>query len=288
MMLRTCTVQANFDYASEANCGKRLRVAAGVAPLVTATFANSPLREGARTGLASTRSMVWTDVDPDRCGLRPFFFDEGFAFEKYVEWALDVPMFFVKRDGRYHAHHVPFRSFLADGFTDRDGTHHEATWGDWVVHLSTVFPEVRLKPYIEFRSADSIPSRFVCALPALLKGILYDEDAADAAWELVADLEFEARVALWHEGAQYGLQSDRIHAMATRLCAIARDALDRFDIRDSQGRTEARFLDPIDDLLARRRSPADDLLDALGSKDGASPEGQRAIVRAGYFAGREL
>jgi glutamate--cysteine ligase len=288
MMLRTCTVQANFDFASEQNCGKRLRVAAGVAPLVTATFANSPLREGRRTGFASTRSMVWTEVDPDRCGLRAFFFQEPFAFERYVEWALDVPMFFVKRDDRYHPHHVPFRSFLAHGFTDPQGKHHEAAWGDWVLHLSTLFPEVRLKPYIEFRSADAVPSRFVCALPALLKGILYDEDAADAAWELVADLSLPERVALWHEGARHGLKSDRIHAKATRLCAIARAALDRFDIRDSKGRTEARFLDPIDDLLARRRTPADDVLDALGSVDGTSPEGQRAIVRAGYFAGREV
>ncbi len=288
MMLRTCTVQANFDFSSERNCGERMRVAAGIAPIVTATFANSPLREGVATGLQSTRSMVWTDVDPDRCGLQPFFFESPFSFERYVDWALEVPMFFVKRDGRYHHHHAPFARFLADGFTDPDGRHHEATWGDWVLHLSTLFPEVRLKPYIEFRSADAVPSRFVCALPALLKGILYDDDALQEAWALVADLEFDARIDLWHEAARHGLRSDRIRAKATQLCAIARAALDRFDVRDGKHRTEARFLDPIDDLLARGRSPADDVLDALGSSDGATPEGQRAVVRAGYFAGREV
>jgi glutamate--cysteine ligase len=288
MMLRTCTVQANFDFRSEAECGRRLRTAAGVAPLVTAMFANSPLRDGTRTGLQSTRSMVWTEVDPDRCGLQPFFFESPFAFEKYVDWALQVPMFFVKRDGRYHAHHVTFAAFLEHGFVAPDGTRHEALWKDWVLHLSTLFPEVRLKPYIEFRSADAVPSRFVCALPALLKGILYDDDAVDAAWELVDALPFEERVQLWHEAAKHGLRSDRIRAKATRLCTLARDALERLDIRDSKGRTEARFLDPVDDLLAHGRSPADDLIDALGSLDGGSAEGQRAIVRAGYFAGREV
>lgn len=288
MMLRTCTVQANFDYASEADCGRRLRVAAGIAPLVTATFANSPLREGKASGLMSTRSMVWTDVDPDRCGLRPFFFEQPFSFERWVDWALDVPMFFVKRDGRYNPYHAKFSAFLEEGYTAPDGTHHAALWSDWVTHLSTLFPEVRIKPQLEFRSADAVPSRFVCALPALLKGILYDDDAADAAWELVADLAFEERIALWHEGATHGLRSDRIHAKASRLCTIAREGLERFDVRDSKGRTEARFLDPVDDLLARRRTPADDVLEALGALDGRSPEGQRAIVRAGYFAGREI
>jgi glutamate--cysteine ligase len=289
MMLRTCTVQANFDFSSEENCGRRLRTAAGVAPIVTATFANSPLREGRITGLQSTRSMVWTEVDPDRCGLRPFFFESPFRFERYVDWALQVPMFFVKRDGRYHHHHATFADFLAHGYVDPDGKRHEALWGDWVLHLSTLFPEVRLKPYIEFRSADAVPSRFVCALPALLKGLLYDDDACAAAWELVSDLDFDARVALWHEGARHGLRSDRIREHAKRLAVIARGALDRIDIRDSKGRTEARFLDPVDDLLARGRSPADDVIDALGSVDGgADAEAQRSIVRAGYFAGKEV
>ena len=288
MMLRTCTVQANFDFTDEADCGRGLALAAGIAPVVTAMFANSPLVEGARPGPVSNRSLVWTDVDPDRCGIQPFFFETPFSFERYVDWALQAPMFFVKRDGTYHAHHVPFSTFLTEGYTDPAGMHHVATWDDWVMHLSTLFPEVRLKPHIEFRSADAVGSRFVCALPALLKGIFYDEDASAEAWALVADLDFAARMDLWRDAATHGLQSDDVHAKATRLLTIARDALDRQDIRDSKGRTESRFLDRLDPLVAARRTPGDDLLDALGDLDGRSPDGQRAVVKAGYFAGTEL
>src|SRR5690606_18309661 len=142
----------------------------------------SPYREGTYQGYRSWRNHVWTDLDPDRCGVRPFFF-EGFTYQQYVDWALDVPMFFVKRDGTYFPHHATFRHFMRAGFVDPLGHRYEATLSDWTTHLSTLFPEVRLKPYIEFRSADAVGSRFVCALPALLKGLLYDEDAASEAWD---------------------------------------------------------------------------------------------------------
>ena len=285
MMLRTCTVQANFDYASERQCGERLRVASAIAPVVAAMFANSAYKEGRRTDLQSVRCDVWTDVDPDRCGIPAFVFEPGFTYDRYVQWALDVPMFFVKRDGQFHAHHAPFRTFLRDGFTDPSGHHHRALWSDWVVHLSTVFPEVRLKPHIELRSADAVGSRFVCALPALVKGILYDDDASAAAWELLAGLDAGGRRELWARACRAGLHDEGIAAMARRLIEISRTALDRMDIRDSKGRTEARFLDPLQVRVERGRSPVDDAIETLGDAPGRDPAAQHAFVRAFHFAG---
>ena len=238
MMLRTCTVQANFDYASEAQAGARLRRASALAPIVMAMFANSPLVEGKPSGRVSSRSWVWTDVDNERCGIRPFFFDQPFSFERYVDWALDVPMFFIKREGRYFAYHQTFRHFLEQGAVGPDGNPLQATWDDWVTHLSTVFPEVRLKPHLEFRSADAVGSRFVCALPALLKGIIYDDAAGDEAMATIADLTFDARVELWHEAANLGMKSPRIHELAKRVLRYGREALDGFDVLDGKGRRE--------------------------------------------------
>jgi glutamate--cysteine ligase len=287
MMLRTCTVQANFDYTSERQCGERFRVASAIAPVVAAMFANSAYREGRRTQLQSVRCNVWTDVDPDRCGIPAFAFEPGFTYDKYVQWALDVPMFFVKRDKIFHPHHVPFRTFLRDGFTDASGRHHRAVWADWLVHLSTLFPEVRLRPHIEFRSADAVGSRFVCALPALIKGILYDEAATADAWEMLGDLDQDARRDLWQRSCHVGLGDARIGTMACRLVEIAREALDRMDIRDGKGRTEARFLDPLQVRIERGRSPIDDVIDQLGDDPGRGPAAQHAFAKAFYFAGVE-
>lgn len=285
MMLRTCTVQANFDYASEAQCGIRLRTAAGVAPIVAAMFANSPFVEGRRTGLQSSRNQVWTDVDPDRCGTPEFFFDEVFSFEKYVDWVLDVPMFFIKREGEYHPYHVPFRQFLEEGWVSPEGERYRARWRDWVVHLSTVFPEVRLKPHIEFRSADAIGSRYVCALPALLKGLLYDDDALEEAWSLVSDLDEAGRHQLRVDAMERGVHEPKIATMALALVRTARRALDRVNIRDGKGRTEARFLDPLERLVERGRSPGDESSETLGDHPGRDPEARHALVRAFHFAG---
>jgi glutamate--cysteine ligase len=194
-------------------------------------------------------------------------------------------MFFVKRDGLYHPHHVPFRSFLRDGFTDASGRRHRALWADWVMHLSTLFPEVRLKPHIEFRSADAVGSRFVCALPALIKGILYDEAAGASAWELLADLDATQRRTLWRRACGPGLGDPGIAAMARRLVELSRAALDRMNVRDGRGRTEARFLDPLQERIERGRSPIDDVIDQLGDAPGRGPAAQHAFVRAFYFAG---
>lgn len=284
MMLRTCTVQANFDFASERQCAERLRMLSAVAPILAAIFANSPYREGVATGYRSWRNQVWTDMDPDRCGVRPFFFD-GFSYERYVDWALDVPMFFVKRDGIYHPHHVTFRSFLRDGFVDSGGVRHHATWSDWTTHLSTLFPEVRLKPYIEFRSADAVGSRFVCALPALLKGLLYDADAGGEAWSLLSHLTFGERLALQAEASRDGLRSERVRKLASAVVSLSRQGLDRHDVRDRKGRGESRFLDRLEPMIEAGRCPGDQAEEAFGPSPGRSPEAQRAFVQAFHFAG---
>jgi glutamate--cysteine ligase len=288
MMLRTCTVQANFDYASEEQAGSRFRLAMGVSALTTALFANSPYKEGEDRGFASLRSDNWTDVDAARCGMLPWAFEAPFSYQRYVDWALDVPMFFIRRQGRYIPLHVPFRQYMAAGYVDPEGVRHTATQGDWELHLSTLFPEIRLKPYLEVRGSDSVRQDVVCALPALWKGILYDEDAAAAAWELVADLDFGERLALWAECRQAALASPRVRGLCERLLKIARGGLDRADIRDGRGRTEAHFLDPLEELVAAGKSPADVVRAQLGPHPGRDQAGRRALVRAFHFAGAGL
>jgi glutamate--cysteine ligase len=286
MMLRTCTVQANFDFKDEAQCGRRMRLMLGVSALITALFANSPYKEGRAAGVRSLRSATWEHVDPDRCGLLPFVFEGEFSWARYVDWALDVPMFFVKRGHHYHAHHVPFRTFLAEGFVDPAGVRHRATQGDWETHLSTLFPEVRIKPFIEIRGADSVGSRTVCALPALCKGLIYDDDARTAAWELVSELSFEQRMELWHRARTSGLSDPEVLDKCQRLLAFARAGLERLDVRDAKGRTEARFLDALDEQVARQATPAGDLLATFGDEPGRDPATRRALVEHLLFAGK--
>lgn len=284
MMLRTCTVQANFDFASEAQCAARFRLANAMAPVLAAVFANSPYLEGRSAGMASLRNDVWLDVDRQRSGVPRFAFD-GFSYERYVDWALDVPMFFVKRNGKYHAHHQTFAHYLEHGMTTPDGVHHHATHGDWSVHLSTVFPEVRLKPYLELRSADAVGSKHVCSLPALAKGLLYDDDAGGEAWERLSGFSYEERQEQWKAAIVHGLRDPSLCELARALVGLARSALDRADIRDSKGRTEARFIDPLDKLVESGQSPAHAVLAELGDAPGRDNEGRRALVRAFHFAG---
>ena len=291
MMLRTCTVQANFDYKDEAQCGRRMRLMLGVSSLITALFANSPFKEGQsiaagpRGPVRSLRSATWEHVDPDRCGLLPWLFEGEFSWARYVDYGLDVPMFFVKRGHHYYPHHVPFRRFLAEGFVDPQGVTHRATQADWELHLSTLFPEVRIKPFIEIRGADSIGSQTVCALPALCKGLIYDDDARMAAWELVEDLSFEQRMDLWRRAREHGLSDPEVLSKSKQLLGFARAGLEQLDVRDSKGRTEARFLDSLDRQVARGATPAGDALQKFGEAPGRSPEARRALVDYFTFAG---
>jgi len=284
MMLRTCTVQANFDYRSEAQCGERYRLANAISPLLTAIFANSPYLEGRDAKRASVRADVWLDVDPDRCGVPRFVFGE-FSYQRYVDWALEVPMFFIKRDGIYHPHHTSFREYLDKGFTAPDGEHHRATHGDWFLHLSTVFPEVRLKPHIELRSVDAVGSRYVCSLPALVKGLLYDDDALGQAWERLRGLSYDERIDLWKEAIEHGLRSKRVQTLARVLLDLARTSLDRMNIRDDRDRSEARFIDNLEPLVDMGSSPGHEVLAELGETPGRDAASRAAFVRAFHFAG---
>ena len=205
MMLRTCTIQVNLDYSSEADMVKKFRVGLALQPLATALFANSPFTEGKPNGMLSYRSHIWSDTDPHRTGMLPFVFDEGFGYERYVDYMLDVPMYFVFRDGAYiDAAGQSFRDFLKGELPALPGE--RPCLSDWTDHLSTAFPEVRLKSFLEMRGADGGPWNRICALPALWVGLLYDQTALDAAWDLVKDWDMEGREALryFESGAHFG------------------------------------------------------------------------------------
>src|SRR3954447_23158272 len=206
MMLRTCTIQVNLDYSSEADMAQKFRVGLALQPLATALFANSPFTEGKPNGFLSFRSHIWSDTDPHRTGMLPFVFEEGFGYERYCDYALDVPMYFVYRDGRYiDVAGESFRTFLEGKLPQLPGEKPRLT--DFVDPLSTAFPEVRLKSFLEMRGADGGRWSRICALPALWVGLLYDSTALDAAWDLVKDWSIEERTKLRHDVPRLGLEA---------------------------------------------------------------------------------
>jgi glutamate--cysteine ligase len=264
MMKRTATVQANFDYEDEADATDKMRTAYGVTSIVTALFAASPISEGQPNGYQSYRAAIWLETDEDRCGLLPFAFRPDFAFADYVEWALDVPMFFVVRGGEYvPANGMTFRRFLGEGFRGV-----AATMADWEVHLSTLFPEVRLKRYIELRGADAGPLPMAVGLGALWRGLLEDSQARAAAWELVANVSLNDRETLRREVPRAGLAARlgrrSVAELAVEVCRIASDGLRRL----SNGEQDAQLLQPVSAYAAAGRSPADDLLDDFTAAGG--------------------
>ncbi|MFZ2007311.1 MAG: glutamate--cysteine ligase [Stellaceae bacterium] len=264
MMLRTCTVQANLDYQSEADMVKKFRVALALQPLATALFANSPFTEGKPNGYQSYRSLVWTDTDPDRCGTLPFVFEDGFGFERYVDYMLDVPMYFVYRDGKYlDASGQSFRDFLDGRLPALPGE--IPTMTDWNDHITTAFPEVRLKSFLEMRGADGGPWRRLCALPALWVGLLYDDAALDAAHDLVADWTEAERDAMRAEVPKLGLDA-RIRSRTLREAALevldfAREGLHRRRRLDRAGEDETHFLDTLFSIAGSGRTPAAEMLE---------------------------
>jgi glutamate--cysteine ligase len=260
MMHMTATVQANLDYASEEDMVAKMRTAMGVTPIVSAMFANSALHLGKPSGFASRRVHIWRYVDPDRCGLLPFVFEPGFGYARYVEWALDVPAIFVLREGKYlPARGKPFRELLASGF---EGS--PATLFDWNLHLTTLFPEVRLKQFLEVRGADAVPPGLICALPALWKGLLYDPGAQDAAWRLVEGWSHAEREAALDAVARRGLAAEVVGrpvlGLARELVAIARAGLARIGDGSGEDPDETRFLAPLEEVVERGRSPAEEIL----------------------------
>lgn len=262
MMHATATVQANYDYADEADMAAKMRMAMGVAPLCSALFANSPIVAGRDTGLISYRVSVWRDVDPDRCGLLEFVFDEGFGYRDYLEWALDVPMFFVVRNGRYKAAGgTTFRQFIESGF---EGEH--ATLGDWDTHLTTLFPEVRLKQIIEIRGADSVPRDLICALPVLYKGLFYDPQARAEATALGAQWSpgerAEALIAVARDGLAARVAGRPVLEMAESLVEISEGGLSRLVEPGLADDDEHIFLAPLRVALEVGKSPGQELLES--------------------------
>ncbi len=261
MMVGTGTVQTNLDYASEQDMAVKLRVAMAAAPFLTALFANSPFAEGKPTGYLSTRGWVWLDMDPDRSGIVPAVFNGDFGYEDYVNYALDVPMFFIHRDGHYLDHAgASFRSFMAEGL---DG--HRATQDDWTLHLTTLFPEARLKNIIELRMADVGPAAMICALSALSRGLFYDETALKSAAELLGGLRPEVYPELQHEAARIGLRAEAagrpVQEWLRELLSIAASGLERLNAQDESGENEVKILEPLRRIVETGKTQADLLLD---------------------------
>ena len=265
MMLRTCTIQVNLDYSSEADMAQKFRVGLALQPLATALFANSPFTEGKPNGFLSYRSHIWSDTDPARTGMLPFVFEDGFGYERYVDYMLDVPMYFVFRDGKYiDAAGQSFRDFMAGKLPALPGE--LPRMSDWQDHLSTAFPEVRLKSFLEMRGADGGPWNRICALPAFWVGLLYDQGALDAAWDLVKGWDMEGREALRNAVPKLGLDAPlpgggSLRDIAGEVLAIARGGLNSRNRLNSSGDNESGFLAPLDEIVASGKVPAQRLLD---------------------------
>jgi glutamate--cysteine ligase len=264
MMFRTCTVQVNLDFSSEADMVKKLRVSLALQPIATALFANSPFLEGRPNGYQSFRSHVWTDTDNARAGMLPFMFETGAGFERYVDYALDVPMYFTMRNGQFiNTVGRSFRKFMAGELPELPGE--KPVMKDWADHLTTIFPEVRLKRFLEMRGADSGPWRRLCALPAFWVGLLYDAAALDAAWDIVKTWSDEDRDALRHaiprQALSAEIKGESVLAVARRVLDISRTGLERRNATGCKGNTEASFLDTLDETVATGKTSAQNLLD---------------------------
>ncbi|MFL6853393.1 MAG: glutamate--cysteine ligase [Sphingomicrobium sp.] len=265
MMLRTCTIQVNLDYSSEADMVKKFRVGLALQPVATALFANSPFTDGKPNGYKSFRSHIWEDTDPARTGMLPFVFDDGFGYERYCDYALDVPMYFVFRDGEYiDAAGQSFRDFLNGKLPALPGQ--KPTLADWTDHLSTAFPEVRLKSFLEMRGADGGRWGRICALPALWVGLTYSQTALDAAWDLCKHWSIEEREALRHAVPRQALETPvpgggTVHELAREVLDIATAGLRERAELSPAGDNEGGFLDPLRDVVASGKTFADRLLD---------------------------
>jgi glutamate--cysteine ligase len=275
MMYRTCTVQTNLDYSSEADMVKKLRVSLALQPVATAMFANSPFTEGKPNGFLSFRSEIWRDTDPDRCGMLPWAFEPGMGFERYVDYALGVPMYFVKRGQHYiDVAGQSFRDLMQGRLPGLPGE--RATISDWANHISTIFPEVRVKRYLEMRGADGGPWRRLPALPAYWAGILYDDDSLEAAWDLVKNWTAEERQKLRDDVPKLGFAArvaghDVLHLAKTTI-ALAQKGLARRRRLDAGGEDERRYLRPIEEYVARGITPAEELLEKFHDAWGRSVE----------------
>jgi glutamate--cysteine ligase len=263
MMLRTCTIQTNLDYSSEEDMAAKFRTSLALQPLATALFANSPFTEGKPNGFLSFRSHIWSDTDPHRTGMLPFVFEDGFGYERYVDYMLDVPMYFVFRDGKYiDAAGQSFRDFLKGELPALPGE--LPTESDWTDHLSTAFPEVRLKSFLEMRGADGGPWNRICALPALWVGLLYDQTALDAAWDLVKDWSAEEREALRDAVPRTALKTPfrnrTVQDLAKEAVAIAHEGLKKRAHGFGGESDETRFIEELAEIADSGVTAAEHML----------------------------
>ncbi len=269
MMFRSCTVQVNLDYSSEADMIKKFRTSLALQPLATALFANSPFTEARPNGHLSHRSFIWTDTDPDRTGMLPFVFEEGFSFEQYVDYALDVPMYFVYRDGTYvSAAGQSFRDFMKGELPALPGELPNLV--DWDNHLTTLFPEVRMKRFLEMRGADGGPWRRLCALPALWVGLLYDNTALDSAWDLVKGWSSEDRQRLREDVITKALKTEMpdgrtMRDFASEILDVASSGLKARKRMDSFGDDETHFLNALKTTVETGQTPAEEMLEKFHS-----------------------
>ncbi|MCP4904119.1 MAG: glutamate--cysteine ligase [bacterium] len=280
MMHATATVQANFDYASEEDMIAKMRAALLVTPVISALFANSSISGGKENGYVSKRLIIWRDTDPDRCGLIPFVFDPDFGYARYVEWALDVPLFFVIRGDTYHAGDgTTFRQFMSSGFMGL-----RPLLRDWDMHLTTLFPDVRLKKIIEVRGADTVPRELICALPAVWKGILYDVDALAATRELLGDSTPEqidlAQLDVAKRGLRAEMSGRKVLDLARALVTISSDGLARIADAGFSDSDERSFLDPLHEQIAKGKSPGEEIADSWRGEWGRNR--QRLIEATRY------
>ncbi|VAV87125.1 Glutamate--cysteine ligase [hydrothermal vent metagenome] len=263
MMFRSCTVQVNLDFSSEADMVKKMRVGLALQPIATALFANSPFADNRPNGFLSYRGYVWGDTDPDRTGMLPFAFEDGMGFERYVEHALSVPMYFVKRDGRYlDATGKSFRDFLDGKLDILPGE--KPVLGDWEDHLSTLFPEVRLKQFLEMRGADGGPWSRLCALSAFWTGLYYHQPSLDAAWDLVKDWNAAEREGLRRTAPTIGLRAPfrntNLQAIAKQVLALSHQGLSARQQQNSYGENESLFLAEMEQIAQTGITPAEQLL----------------------------
>jgi glutamate--cysteine ligase len=263
MMYRTCTVQTNLDFSSEADMVKKLRVSLALQPVATALFANSPFTEGKPNGFVSFRSEIWRDTDNARAGMLPFAFEDGMGYERYVDYALDVPMYFIKRGDDYiDVAGSSFRDLFAGKHPALPGGH--ATLSDWANHVSTIFPEVRLKRYLEMRGSDNGTWDRIPALPAFWVGLLYDDVSLDAAWQMVKGWNAAQRQQLRDDVPRVGfkakIEGRTLLDIAADCLALARSGLKRRNLLDRNGRDETRHLEPLEQIVAGGQTPAEQLL----------------------------
>jgi glutamate--cysteine ligase len=271
MMFRTCTVQANLDFSSEADMVAKFRTSLALQPIATALFANSPFVEGKPSGLVSSRANVWTDTDPDRTGMLDFVFQDGFGFETYARYALNVPMYFAKRDGQYvDLAGRSFKDFMDGKLAELPGD--RPSMKDWADHMTTIFPEVRLKKYLEMRGADSGPWSRLCALPALWMGVLYDSAALAAAWDLCKDWKIEDHERLRADVARRGLKAEiagrTVQDVSIDLLAIAKQGLKNRNRLSGGMVDESGYLAELEHIAETGVTPAERLVELYNTRWG--------------------